>query len=97
VVIALQLRFRDGGGFIRGFNGLTAPRYRQTDAPHRARVNYPRATGSAGGFKDVAGAIDVRGVHRAIIPQPQMITRRDVKTPIAAAHGLLELIGFADV
>jgi len=49
------------------------------------RCWYKRCAGSgpARGFQNPACTLDVHRVHGPVIPQPQMITRRDVKTPIA--------------
>ena len=59
----------------------------QTDATDGAGVNDAGAAGFGGGFDDIAGALHVGGIHRRVISQPKMIAGRDVKTPIAAAHG----------
>jgi hypothetical protein len=69
--------------FVR-WSGDTPDGTRQPNATDGARVNNTLAAGFAGDFDDVAGALDICGIHRFVIAQPQMIARRGVKTPITA-------------
>ena len=78
-----QLRHGDLCKFVRR-SGHAPDGGRQPNAPDGACVNNALATGFAGGFDDVARALDVCGVHRFVIAQPQMIARRGVKTPMTA-------------
>ena len=41
-------------------------------------------------LQNIPRALDIGRVHRAIIAQPEMVTGRNVKAPIAAAHRLFQ-------
>ncbi len=85
-VVVRELALLDGRDFVGRRRQLATDVLRQSDAAHGARIDDARATGLRGGFEDVAGAIDIGDVHRRVILEPKMITRGDVKAPIAPAQ-----------
>ena len=60
-------------------------------------VNNARATRRRRGFNYIVRAFDIGRIHWPIITQPQVITCRDMETPIAIAQGGFKFLTIADI
>jgi hypothetical protein len=86
LVVVAHLGFGNGSRFVCGCD-LAVDFPGQTDAADGAGVDDSGTAGFGGGFDDVAGAVDVGGIHGSVVAEPEMIAGGDVEAPVAAAHG----------
>src|SRR3989442_5190974 len=91
-----HLRFGNWRGLV-GRNNLPIWHLWESDAADRAGVNDSLASRCCGSFKHMASPFHVGLIHGTVIAQPEMVTGRDMKAPIAAAHALLQQIAVAHV
>ena len=96
LVMIAHLRLRSETGFVGG-NKPVMDRFGQPDAADRAGINNSFAPRCGRRFEHVARPLHIGRVHRAVVPQPQMVTGRHMKAPIAPAHGLLQPLAVAHV
>ena len=96
-IVIAHLRLRDRRGFVGRNQRTLAARPGQANAADGAGIDNTRAAGCSGGLDHVARALHVGKVHRSIIAQPEVITGRNMETPIAPAHRLDQQRAVADI